>query len=341
MNAIELCEQGLVPDWLTRVGMRRLMQQRLEDETADRAEAQHAKMRARLKELSESPLALHTDAANEQHYEVPAAFFQLALGRRLKYSCCYFPEGVDDLDVAEEIMLELTCERAQLEDGQDVLELGCGWGSLTLWMAEHYPGSRITAVSNSDSQRAHILGEARDRGLDNIEVITCDMNDFAIDRSFDRVVSVEMFEHMRNYRVLMERISRWLRPGGKLFVHIFCHRELLYPFEVQGEDDWMSKYFFTGGLMPSETTLLEFQEHLTIDDRWRLSGRHYERTAEAWLQNMDQRRETLLPVLENAYGEDAKVWFQRWRMFFMACAELFGYRDGTEWLVGHYRFVKP
>ena len=338
---IDLCERGLIPDPLTRLGMRRLMAQRLAAESRDRGEAEFGEFRRRLAGLRESPVAIETARANEQHYEVPAAFFQRVLGPHLKYSCGWYGDGARTLGEAEEAMLRLTCARAELADGQRVLELGCGWGSLTLWMAAQYPRSRITAVSNSASQREFILGQARERGLNNVAVITADANVFATSERFDRVVSVEMFEHMRNYATLMERIAGWLEPGGKLFVHIFCHRSLMYPFTVDGDSDWMAKYFFTGGLMPAEDTLLHFQEHLTLQDQWRVSGTHYERTANDWLANQDRYREAVMAVLRQAYGErEAAVWFQRWRMFFMAVAELFGYAGGTEWLVGHYRFVR-
>ncbi len=345
--AIELCENGWVPDFLARFGMRRLMAQRLADESVDRGEAEFGRFRDYLEQLRSSRIALETDAANEQHYEVPAEFFRLVLGENLKYSCCWWDGGMsgslaDGLDEAEARMLQLTCERAALQDGQDILELGCGWGSLTVWMARHYPNARITAVSNSNSQREFINSRCAAAGLTNVEVITADANDFTTEQRFDRVVSVEMFEHMRNYSALMERISNWLVPGGKLFVHIFCHRQLMYPFTTEGEYDWMGKYFFTGGLMPAEHTLLYFQEHLSIEDQWRVSGTHYEKTSNAWLERMDRNRDAVLKVLAEAYGKDqAAVWMQRWRMFFMAVAELFGYRDGTEWMVAHYRFVKP
>ncbi len=338
---IDLCERGLIPDRLTRFGMRRLMAGRLASETADRGEGQFDEFRRRLADLRQSPVAIETAKANEQHYEVPAAFFQRVLGPHLKYSGCWYDATTRSLGEAEEAMLRLTSARAELADGQKILELGCGWGSLTLWMAAHYPGSRITAVSNSASQREFILGQARERGLANVEVITADANVFATDQRFDRVVSVEMFEHMRNYATLMERIAGWLQPGGKLFVHIFCHRSLMYPFTVEGDEDWMARYFFTGGLMPAEHTLLHFQEHLTLEDQWRVSGTHYERTANDWLANQDRERDAVMAVLTQAYGPgEAARWFQRWRMFFMAVAELFGYAGGTEWLVAHYRFVR-
>jgi cyclopropane-fatty-acyl-phospholipid synthase len=338
---IDLCERGLIPDPLTRFGMRRLMAGRLATETADRGEQEFDAFRRRLVALRQSPVAIETARANEQHYEVPAAFFQRVLGPHLKYSGCWYGDGARSLGEAEEAMLRLTGARAELANGQRILELGCGWGSLTLWMAEHYPASQITAVSNSASQRQFILAQARERGLANVEVITADANVFATDKRFDRVVSVEMFEHMRNYATLMERIAGWLQPGGKLFVHIFCHRSLMYPFTVDGDEDWMARYFFTGGLMPAENTLLHFQQHLTLEDQWRVSGTHYERTANDWLANQDREREAVMAVLTQAYGpRDAALWFQRWRMFFMAVAELFGYAGGTEWLVAHYRFVR-
>ncbi len=341
MSLIDLCERGLIPDALTRYGIRRLCTQRLRDEGADDAVAAWSRFRGLLDELRKSPVAIETAAANEQHYEVPARFFELCLGKRLKYSSCYYPRGDESLDQAEEAMLALYGERAELADGQHILELGCGWGSFTLWMAERFPNARITGVSNSHSQRKHILARAAERGLGNVEIITCDVNQLQLDARFDRAVSIEMFEHMRNYATLLERISSWLNPGGKLFVHIFCHRELMYPFETEGDDNWMGRYFFTGGLMPSADTLLHFQSHLTLEQQWRLSGTHYEKTSNHWLHNQDRNREEVMRVLTAAYGEkDAAIWHQRWRMFWMACAELFGYRDGNEWLVAHYRFVR-
>jgi cyclopropane-fatty-acyl-phospholipid synthase len=341
MNPIDLCERGFVPDALLRQGIRRLCAQRLRDERAGDAEAAWARFRALLDELRQSPVAIETDAANAQHYELPAAFFELCLGKRLKYSSCYYPRGDESLDEAEEAMLALYGERAELRDGQRILELGCGWGSLTLWMAERFPNARITGVSNSGSQREHILAQAAARGLGNIEVLTCDVNRLELDRRFDRVVSIEMFEHMRNYQTLLRRIAGWLDVDGRLFVHIFCHRELMYPFETEGDDNWMGRYFFTGGLMPAADTLLHFAQDLRIEQQWRLSGRHYERTANHWLANQDGNRDAVMRVLRGTYGEaEAARWAQRWRMFWMACAELFGYRDGNEWLVAHYRFVK-
>ncbi len=336
-----MAERGLLPDAVVRLGVRRLCAQRLSDERIGGIQMQSQRMTQRLSDLRHSPLALHTDAANRQHYELPAAFFKECLGARLKYSCCYYPSGRETLDEAEEAMLELYAERARLADGLDILELGCGWGSLTLWMAQRYRHSRITAVSNSHGQREHILTRCRELGLNNVRVITCDVNRLELDHTaFDRCVSVEMFEHMRNYDILMRRIARWLRPGGSLFVHIFCHRTLLYPFEVDGEDDWMGRHFFTGGLMPAADTLLHFQQALRLDERWMMGGEHYERTANHWLANHDARRDAVMGHLRQAYGDAAALWNQRWRMFWMACAELFGYRGGEEWQVAHYRFVR-
>jgi cyclopropane-fatty-acyl-phospholipid synthase len=286
--------------------------------------------------MRESPIALETDTANDQHYELPPAFFEIALGRHLKYSGCYWPEGIESLDAAEAAALEQTCERAGIRDGMRVLDLGCGWGSLSLWIAEKFPECRITSVSNSAPQGDFIRERARERGLRNIDVLTADMNTFQIAQTFDRIVSVEMFEHMRNYSALLERVASWLEPDGKLFVHIFCHREHPYFFEDLGTGDWMARHFFTGGLMPSERLMEEFSGALALEERWRVNGRHYEKTALAWLGNMDRNRGRILVIFAETYGKaDAERWFQRWRMFFLACAELFGYGDGEEWFVSH------
>jgi cyclopropane-fatty-acyl-phospholipid synthase len=337
-----LAERGLLPDALVRAGIRRMCAQRLREERAGGMAAQGRRYQALIEELRASPLAIHTEAANTQHYEVPAEFFRLCLGRNLKYSGCYYAEGVHTLDEAEERMLALYCERAELADGQDILELGCGWGSLTLWMAARYPNARITAVSNSHSQRAHIEAQCRQRGRPNVRVLTRDVNALALEPgAYDRCVSVEMFEHMRNYEALLSRIASWLKPDGKLFVHIFAHRTLMYPFETPGEGNWMGRHFFTGGLMPAADTLLWFQRDLQLQARWEVDGTHYQRTADDWLANQDRNRTAVMRVLESAYGKElAPLWFQRWRMFWMACAELFGYADGQEWGVMHYRFAR-
>ncbi|MDM3869962.1 cyclopropane-fatty-acyl-phospholipid synthase family protein [Porticoccus sp. W117] len=341
MKIIDLAEKKLVPDSAIRMGIRKLLKQRLQDEFANNPELASAQKSELINQLRNSPIAIETDAANEQHYEVPAKFYQLALGKHLKYSSCWWNNNTRTLEDAEQLMLELYLQRGQFEDGQDILELGCGWGSLTLFMAEKLPNSRITAVSNSNSQREYIQAQAKQRGIDNIQVITQDVNQLELDQQFDRIVSIEMFEHVRNYQKLLTKVSGWLRQDGKLFVHIFCHRSVLYPFETEGDDNWMGRYFFTGGLMPSADTLLYFQDHLTIEDQWLVNGSHYQKTSEAWLDNMDRHRKEITELFEQTYGEgQGAIWTQRWRMFFMACAELFGYQSGNEWMVTHYLFNK-
>ncbi|MFK8032323.1 MAG: cyclopropane-fatty-acyl-phospholipid synthase family protein [Gammaproteobacteria bacterium] len=337
MGIIDLCERGLIPDSLTKFGMRRSINRRLQQELAGGSEAQQQRFRTFIDELKRSPIALSVEEANEQHYELPVEFFLHALGPHLKYSSCYWPTQTTTLAEAEEHMLELTCERAGIVDGDNVLELGCGWGSLTLWMARRFPNSKIVAVSNSTQQKTFILDRAQSRSLGNIEVVTADMNDFDTEHVFDRVVSVEMFEHMRNYQELLSRIARWLKPDGTLFVHIFCHAKVMYPFDVKDQQDWMARYFFTNGIMPARHTLAEFQNDLILEQSWDVSGMHYSRTAYAWLDRQDSARKEIIPAFEKTYGQDqARVWFQRWRMFFMACGEFFATNKGKEWFVAHY-----
>ena len=340
MRGIGLVEAGLVPDAVVRVGIRRLLRRRLREIAFDDCEAAEAAQRAFREERHTSPIAPLPRLANEQHYEVAPAFFEHVLGPRLKYSCALWSEGVGDLAAAEEAMLALTCERAELSDGMRVLDLGCGWGSLSLWIAERYPRTRVLAVSNSKPQREFVLARCARRGLDNVEVMTADVNRFAPGRRFDRVLSVEMFEHVRNHDLLLSRIAGWLEPGGKLFVHHFAHRACAYPYETEGDDDWMGRQFFSGGMMPSDDLLLHCQRDLVVEETWRVCGVHYEKTCRAWLARQDARREALLRILADVYGDGAaRLWNQRWRLFFLACAELFGYRRGNEWWVTHVRMA--
>jgi cyclopropane-fatty-acyl-phospholipid synthase len=338
---VGLVERGLVPDPLVRAGIRRLLRERLAEIDDGDCERAAALTEAFIDAMDASPVALVPERANEQHYEVPASFYERVLGPRRKYSCCVWSKGVETLAAAEDTALRLTCERARLEDGQRILELGCGWGSLSICMAEAYPGGEIVVVSNSASQRAFIEAEAGRRSLQNLRVITADMNDFQAEGRFDRIVSVEMFEHMRNWRELFRRVNCWLEPGGQLFLHVFCHRDVAYPYEDRGEADWMSRVFFSGGMMPSDDLPARFQDQLRLESRWRIDGTHYARTLDAWLANMDRERDELLSIISATYGaRDAERWWNRWRIFFMACSELFAYRGGQEWYVGHYRFER-
>jgi cyclopropane-fatty-acyl-phospholipid synthase len=340
-RAIGWTETGLVPDSVIRAGMRRLLERKLAEiragdvEHASRILGQFSDM------MRNSPVALVPELANEQHYEVPAAFFTEVLGENRKYSCCHWSGEVKSLNEAEESALRTTVERAGIRDGMRVLDLGCGWGSLSLWIAGHFPNAAVKSVSNSKSQREFILAEAERRDIRNIEVEVCDMNDFEAAATYDRIVSIEMFEHMRNYEELFRRINSWLAPDGRFFMHIFCHRSTPYEYIDKGPSDWMSRHFFSGGIMPSADLPLMFAEHLNVDRRWHWNGMHYAKTCRAWLARMDDRRDRIMPILVSTYGEEnAARWWMRWRMFFMACEELFRFNGGDEWFVSHYLFKK-
>lgn len=336
-----LLERDRIPDFLIRARIRSLLRRRLKDESFSTAEQQQLHLMELIGQLKASPIAIETGAANEQHYEVPTAFFSMVMGKHMKYSCCYWDDNTPDLSSAEAKALEITCQRAQLREGMNILELGCGWGSLTMFMAQKFPSAHVTGVSNSSTQKLHIESQCKMRGITNVRIITADMNVFDINETFDRVVSVEMFEHMRNYQLLLEKISRFLKPDGKLFVHIFTHKEFTYFFDVVDDTDWMSKYFFTGGVMPSDDLLFYFNDHLTIQDHWHWDGTHYGKTSEAWLSNMDAHKNEIMPILAETYGAEQSVkWWVYWRIFFMACAELWNFNNGSEWIVSHYLFTK-
>jgi cyclopropane-fatty-acyl-phospholipid synthase len=337
----KLVEQDKVPDFLLRKGIRKLLKQRLDDENKGGVEAQQAHLMEIIAMLKASPIAVNTADANQQHYEVPTEFYQYCLGKNLKYSSGYWKPGVTDIDTSETDMLELSCQRAELADGQHVLELGCGWGSLSLYMAAKYPKSTFKVVSNSRTQKIYIDEQAKQRGIKNLTVITADMNTFTIEDKFDRVVSVEMFEHMRNYELLLKKVASFLKPGGKLWIHIFTHKEYAYLFEVKDETDWMSKYFFTGGIMPSDDLMFYFNDDLVVEKHWHVSGTNYAKTSEAWLVNMDAHKAQIMPLFEATYGKDEAIkWWVYWRLFYLACAELWNYNEGNEWLVSHYLFHK-
>lgn len=338
MNFEKLLEKNIIPDFLIRFGIRRMLANKLR---LERGRAGEDKKKAYAAELLRSPIAVETEKANEQHYELPPAFFKTVLGPCLKYSSGYWPQASTTFEESETAMLELYAERAQLRDGQAVLDLGCGWGSFSLWAAARFPNSRITGVSNSTPQRLFIEYEAEQRGLSNLRIVTADMNTFELEERFDRIVSVEMLEHMKNYGLLFKKIASWMKPEALFFVHIFAHRELAYPFVDEGSGSWMARYFFSGGQMPSRDLFSFFQDDLHLQQQWTVNGKHYQKTSEAWLKKMDAAREQIMPVFRDVYGKHRALrWWVYWRVFFMACAELFGYSGGEEWDVEHYLFQK-
>jgi cyclopropane-fatty-acyl-phospholipid synthase len=336
-----LAAKCFVPDWLIRMVIRRMLSQTLKARRIEDPEEQIKNRMDFIEELKHCPIAIHTENANDQHYEVPTAFFKAVLGPHMKYSSAFFANNETDLGRAEDWMLDLTCIRAQLKPGHNILELGCGWGSLTFFMAENYPNCEITALTNSATQCDYLQNESIRRGLKNVKIIKSNIEDFKTSKKFDRVVSVEMFEHMKNYELLLSRIADWLVADGKLFVHIFTHKDLQYHFEDNDGSDWLTRHFFAGGTMPSDALLLYFQSKLRVTGHWRINGMHYKRTAEAWLHNMKKNRQAINSILTESYGaEQAQLRYFYWRLFFLSCAELWGYKQGTEWMISHYLFEK-
>jgi len=345
----DLIAAGVVPDFVIRFGIRQMLAQKLQDLKPSSYKSGQERLQAFIQELKQSPIALHTDTANKQHYELPAVFFQTVLGHRLKYSSGYWNNlesdiSSNELNLAEDAMLNLYIERAKIADGQTILDLGCGWGSFSLYAAAKFSNSNFIALSNSSVQREFIERRAHELGLKNLTVQTGNIAEIETERfssQFDRIISIEMFEHMKNYQLLMRKIAGWLKPDGKLFVHIFTHNEFAYHYENTDGNDWLTEHFFTGGTMPSDDLLLNFQDDLKIEKHWRVDGRHYRNTANAWLKKMDASKADLEETFKSTYGEENyNQWWNYWRLFFLACAELWGYKDGSEWMVSHYLFGK-
>ncbi len=345
MNIDQLLARNL-PDSLLRLAVRFIVKRKAELQEIKSIDERQAYMANFVENLKKERIAIHTDNANEQHYELPPQFFKAILGKMLKYSCGYWSEKpvlnrVDqDLDQSEEDMLALTCRRADIKNGQEILDLGCGWGSAALYLAREYPGANITAVSNAAPQIDYIRNEAVRLGYDNLSTMKADINDLELPQKFERVVTVEMFEHMRNYEVLLDKVAGFIKPGGKLFIHIFSHHTYPFLYEDRTGRDWMARHFFTGGTMPSHDLLHYFLDHFALEKQWALSGEHYRYTLEAWLQKMDRQKAEIYPIFVETYGEEAEKWWNYWRLFFLSCAEFFGFRDGNEWFVSHYLLSK-
>ncbi|KAM3757893.1 hypothetical protein ACB098_01G001800 [Castanea mollissima] len=334
-------ERNLLPDAVIRKLTRLLLATRLRSGYKPSAQLQLSHLLQFVLSLREMPIAIKTDDPKTQHYELPTSFFKLVLGNNLKYSSCYFSDNSKTLENAEETMLELYCERSQLKDGHTVLDVGCGWGSLSLYIARKYSNCRVTGICNSTTQKAYIEEQCRDLRLQNVEIIVADISLFEMEASYDRIFSIEMFEHMKNYEDLLKKISKWLKEDSLLFIHHFCHKAFAYHFEDLNEDDWITRYFFSGGTMPSANLLLYFQDDVSVVNHWLVNGKHYAQTSEEWLKRMDKNLSSIKPIMESTYGKDSAVkWTVYWRTFFIAVAELFGYNGGEEWMVAHFLFKK-
>ncbi|XP_078432110.1 (S)-coclaurine N-methyltransferase-like isoform X3 [Wolffia australiana] len=334
-------ERNLLPDLVVRRLTRILLASRLRAEYRPSAELQLSDLLGFVDELKRMPIAVETEKPKAQHYEVPTSFFKLVLGKNLKYSCCYYPENSCTLDDAEDRMLEIYCTRAQVKDGQSILDVGCGWGSLSLFIAKKFKNCKVTGICNSATQKAHIEERCRELQLSNVNIIVADISKFEMEAAFDRVISIEMFEHMKNYKLLLKKLSSWMKEDALLFVHYFCHKNVTYHFEDINEDDWITRYFFTGGTMPSANLLLYFQDDVAVVNHWLVNGKHYAQTSEDWLKKMDENATVIRPIMESTYGRDeATKWTVYWRTFFIAVAELFGYNNGEEWMVAHFLFKK-
>ena len=330
---LAIAEQGFIPDVFIKTAVRFITKKRLNESGI------YANKINVIKSISEGGIAEKTDDANEQHYEVPPGFFKYALGKNLKYSCSFF-DNTDSLDEAEKSMIELYIQRADIQEGQAILDLGCGWGSFSLYVAEKYPSVSITAVSNSKDQITFIQNEAKRRGLFNVKASKMDVNNLDLDKKFDRIVSIEMFEHLRNYKLILKTLNNLLKPDGRLFVHIFCHKELTYFYEIKNSYDWMTKYFFEGGIMPSQDIFKYFDDELEVINQWDVNGNHYAQTCKAWLDNHYKNKDKILDVFDKHYDKP-KIWFNRWRIFFLSCEAFFAINNGKEYFVSHYLFKKP